>query len=95
MYDDAYKPGGGTPEPATEFEQRAAATRLAVREALSLAADRIGGVDALVKWIRRDRENERIFWSVIYPKLLPLKVDGEVEMGSRMAAMVATWLPPQ
>ena len=95
MYDDAYKAAGAPPVPATDLEQLAANTRVAVREALSLAADRIGGPDALVKWIRRDRENERIFWSVIYPKLLPLKVDGEVEMGTRLAALAATWLPPQ
>jgi hypothetical protein len=95
MYDDAYKRAGSTPSPSAEREERKAETRLAVREALTLAADRMGGVDALVKWIRRDRENERIFWSVIYPKLLPLKVDGEVEMGTRLAALAATWLPPQ
>jgi len=93
MYDRAYTPPNIGP--AADLEQRTAETRVAVREALHLAADRLGGVDALVKWIRRDKENERIFWSAIYPRLLPLKVDGEVEMGQRMAGIVATWLPPQ
>jgi hypothetical protein len=95
LYDDAYKQPDGASPPATEAEQQIANTRLAVRETLLLAADRVGGVDALEKWIRRDRENERIFWSVIIPKLLPLKVDSEVEMGARLAGLVATWLPPQ
>lgn len=32
MYDDAYKPGGGTIVPATDLEERKAETRVAVRE---------------------------------------------------------------
>jgi hypothetical protein len=81
--------------PAPDLARRSAETRVAVREALLLAADRLGGVDALVKWIRRDRDNERIFWSAVYPRLLPLKVGGEAGMGERMTGLVATWLPPQ
>jgi hypothetical protein len=94
VYDDAYNPKTAPPS-GIDLAQRTVDTRVAVREALHLAAQRHGGVDALVKWIRRDKENERIFWSAIYPRLLPLKVDGEVEIGKRMAGLVATWLPPQ
>ena len=94
MYDHAFSPPD-KPSPGPNLAHRTAETRVAVREALHLAADRLGGVDALVKWIRRDRENERIFWSAIYPRLLPLKVDGEVEMGERIAGLVATWLPSE
>jgi len=43
---------------------------LAARETILLAAERLGGVDGLVAWARKSDENERIFWSVIYPKVL-------------------------
>ena len=66
-----------------------ASTKLAVKEAISLAAEGMGGVDALVKWARRSKENERIFWTILYPKLLPLEVEGEVEMGKRLAVVAA------
>lgn len=51
-------------------------TKLA-KEAIALAADKLGGVDRLVSWAQEDPLNERSFWSVIYPKLLPLQVTGE------------------
>jgi len=44
----------------------------AAKEAIEMAADEIGGVDRLVAWIREDKQNERIFWGTVYPKLLPL-----------------------
>ena len=95
MDDHAFSPPESPSAPAPGPAERTAETRVAVREALLLAADRLGGVDALVKWIRRDKENERIYWSAIYPRLLPLKLDGEAGMGERMTGLVATWLPPQ
>ena len=94
MYDDAYKPGGGPIVPPDD-QRRAAEKRLAVREALSLAAECSGGVGALVKWIRRSPENQRIFWSEIYPRLLSVRVDGELEMGKRLTGLAATWLSPR
>lgn len=51
-------------------------TRLA-KEAIALAAEKLGGVDRLVEWAQSDPLNERAFWSSIYPKLLPLQVTGE------------------
>jgi hypothetical protein len=68
-------------------------TTLAAKEAIALAAEGLGGVQALIAWVKKDDQNERIFWSSIYPRLLPLKVSGEVEMGSRLAEVAARWLP--
>lgn len=51
-------------------------TRIA-KEAIALAAERLGGTDRLVEWAREDPKNEHSFWSTIYPKLLPLQVSGE------------------
>lgn len=68
-------------------------TTLAAKEAIARAAEGLGGVERLMKWVEKDEANEKIFWSSIYPKLLPLKVSGEVDMGSRLAEVAARWLP--
>lgn len=64
------KTGGrakGTPNKTTQT----------AKDAIALAADRLGGVTRLVAWAKSDPLNERAFWSTIYPKLLPLQVTGE------------------
>lgn len=33
----------------------------------------------LYRWVDKDDTNERIFWSQIYPKLLPLQISGDEE----------------
>lgn len=42
-----------------------------VREAILKVADDLGGPERLLSWAREAPENEKIFWSSIYPKLLP------------------------
>lgn len=48
----------------------------AAKEAIAEAAERLGGVDRLVDWVKEDPANERVFWGTVYPKLLPLQVTG-------------------
>jgi hypothetical protein len=48
-----------------------------VKEAIEFAAQRIGGPQRLAAWIKEDPDNEKAFWTSIYPKLLPLQVTGE------------------
>ena len=57
-------------------------TTKSAKDAIALAADMLGGVDRLVAWARSDDVNERVFWGTIYPKLLPLQVNGSNEDGS-------------
>lgn len=57
-------------------------TTVAVKEAISAAADRLGGVDRLVAWAQEDEANERVFWSQMYTKLLPHQVEGSNDDGS-------------
>jgi hypothetical protein len=52
-------------------------TTKTAKEAIALAADKLGGADRLVSWAQEDPQNERVFWGTIYPKLLPLQVTGE------------------
>jgi hypothetical protein len=48
------------------------------KDAIAIAAERLGGAGRLVEWAKEDAANERAFWSTIYPKLLPLQVNAEV-----------------
>lgn len=52
-------------------------TTKTAKEAIALAAEKLGGADRLVEWAQSDPLNERVFWGSIYPKLLPLQVTGE------------------
>lgn len=67
--------------PAGSGRARARGSRadapLTARDALALAAERLGGVERLVAWVQEDPGNEKTFWSSLYPKLLPLQLSGE------------------
>ena len=52
-------------------------TTTSAKEAIAIAADKLGGAERLVAWAQKDPTNERAFWATIYPKLLPLQVSGE------------------
>lgn len=54
------------------------------KDAIALAADRLGGVDRLVEWAKEDDKNEAAFWTTIYPKLLPLQVNGAGDAGQHL-----------
>lgn len=51
-------------------------TTKTAKEAIALAAEKLGGADRLVAWAQEEPQNERVFWGTIYPKLLPLQVSG-------------------
>lgn len=55
-------------------------TTQAAKDAIALAAEALGGTDRLVKWVKEDPDNEKAFWVSIYPKLLPLQVNGGLEL---------------
>ncbi len=57
------------------------------------AADRLGGADRLVEWARENPSNERVFWGTIYPKLLPLQVNAEIE-GNIAVRGALVWKAP-
>jgi hypothetical protein len=61
-----------------------------IREVLHDAARQIGGIERLVQWIREAPENERLFWSQMWMRLCPVKVEGtgdrgEIELRARIA----------
>jgi hypothetical protein len=47
-----------------------------VRWVIGEVARQIGGVDRLTAWVKEEPQNEFAFWTQIYPRLLPLQVQG-------------------
>ena len=70
-------------------------TRLA-KDCIALAAERLGGVDRMVEWVKEDPANERAFWATIYPKLIPVTVSGDPDapLQARVQFEVVGVLPP-
>lgn len=65
-------------------------TTMAAKEVIEKAAERLGGATRMVEWAQEAPENEKAFWSIIYPKLLPLQVDASVSLTLSESAM--KWL---
>lgn len=59
-------------------------TTQAAKDAIAQAAAELGGAHRLVEWAKEDPQNEKAFWTAIYPKLLPLQVNGAGPNGEHM-----------
>jgi hypothetical protein len=58
------------------------------KDAIALAAEKLGGAERLVAWAQEDPLNERVFWGTIYPKLLPLQAELSGADGSPFAIQI-------
>lgn len=63
----------------------------AAKSVIEEAADRLGGADRLIAWAKEAPENERAFWATIYPKLLPLQVNGPGDSGEHTVVNKVVW----
>jgi hypothetical protein len=52
-------------------------TTKAAKDAIEYAAQQLGGGERLYEWALEDPINEKVFWSTIYPKLIPIQVSGD------------------
>ena len=59
-------------------------TTAMAKEAIALAADKLGGVERLAAWAKEDAKNEAAFWTTIYPKLMPVQVEGAGDKGQHL-----------
>jgi hypothetical protein len=62
-----------------------------IKWAIFEAARRVGGVDRLVEWIMESPKNEHSFWTGIWPRLIPLLIQGsgpggELEVSVKLTA---------
>jgi hypothetical protein len=60
------------------------------KEVIGAVATELGGKDRMLEWVKADPQNERIFWSQIYPKLLPVQLTGQNDGGP----IVVRWKEP-
>jgi len=58
------------------------------------AATALGGMERMVAWAQEAPENERAFWATIYPKLLPLQVNGPGEGGAFIHKVITELVRP-
>jgi hypothetical protein len=65
------KPGPGRPKGSQNKVSKAA------KDAIAEAAEKLGGVNRLAAWAKEAPENEKAFWSTIYPKLVTVQISGE------------------
>lgn len=77
----AGNPGPGRPKGSPNKVTKAA------KDAIADAAERLGGSNRLVEWAKEDPKNEHAFWATIYPKLLPLQVNGPGPEGEHYHAL--------
>jgi hypothetical protein len=66
-------------------------TTQAVKVMIACAADALGGTARLVEWCKESEINERLFWTTIWPRLLPLQIQGtgahgELELELKLSA---------
>ena len=66
-------------------------TTTSAKAAIALAAEGLGGVKRLVAWAKSSPENERVFWSTIYPRLVPHEVSGSPDGSPISIAIVKPW----
>ncbi|XAI96508.1 hypothetical protein [Microcystis phage Mae-JY35] len=69
--DNLTRRGAGRPKGSPNKTTRAA------KDAIAFAAEELGGGERLAAWAKEAPENEKAFWTNIYPKLLPMQVTGE------------------
>lgn len=82
------KPGPGRP-PGSRNK-----TTVIAKDAIALAAEKLGGVDRLVNWAKEDAKNESAFWTAIYPKLMPLQVEGAGANGEHLHSLTVKFVRP-
>ena len=85
--------GNGKPGPGRPKGMANKSTQIA-KDAIALAADKLGGAERLVAWAKEDGKNEAAFWTTIYPKLLPLQVSGPGEGGEHIHKVVREIVRP-
>lgn len=71
-------------------------TTALAKDAIAMAAEGLGGAARLQAWAREDPKNEHAFWVQVFPKLVPVQVDGAGPNGAHVfEQIVRTIVDPQ
>jgi hypothetical protein len=86
----------GTPARAGRGRAKAVPSTVtaAAKDAIVQAAAQLGGHERIVAWAREDPKNEKTFWTTIYPKLLPLQVNGAGKGGEHLHSLTVKFVRP-
>jgi len=82
----------GTPKTGGRLKGTPNKVTTLAKDAIAAAAERLGGINRLVEWVRADPANERVFWGTIYTKLLPLQVSGDPG-APLISKIIVAWQP--
>jgi hypothetical protein len=85
----AKRKGAGRPKGS---KNKTTATAKSIIEA---AAQGLGGAERLLAWAQEAPENERAFWTNIFPKLMPLQVNGPGDEGEHIHKIVSEVVYPK
>ena len=51
----------------------------AAKDMIAEVAEGLGGADGMLAWAKEDKANEKAFWTQVYPKLIPVQLQGDAE----------------
>jgi hypothetical protein len=71
-----YKKGNKKPEGSGRAPGTLNHRTVFVKNMLEEAVLSLGGLDRLLWWVKKDPANEYAFWTILYPKLIPLQIQG-------------------
>jgi len=68
---EAFKAQAGKGRPKGVPNKATAMAKSVIAE----AAERMGGVERIIEWVGESPDNEKIFWSSMYTKLIPVQTE--------------------
>lgn len=66
----------------------------AALEAIETVFDGLGGPEALQRWAKSDPDNLKAFYVQVWPKVLPLQVNGPGDKGEHIHKIVREFVSP-
>jgi len=52
-------------------------TTMLAKDAIARAFDELGGAERLVEWAQESPDNEKVFYTTLLPKLIPVQIAGD------------------
>jgi hypothetical protein len=56
-------------------------TSRAIKEMITACADGLGGLARLMDWCKESEKNEYAFWTIVYPRIMPIQISGTGKHG--------------
>jgi len=63
-------------------------TTATAKQMIEDCAKGLGGAERMLRWAQEAPENEKAFWTQVFPKLMPLQVNGPGDNGEHKLEIV-------